>query len=50
MLIVNEETLTAMDSTVEEHKCIDNTCKMVIESSYSGTEPHEQPLFGNLSV
>ena len=45
MLIVNEEILTAMDTIVEEHKCIENTCKMVIESSYSGTEPHEQPLF-----
>ena len=43
MFIVDEEILTVMDSIVEEHECMDNACKTVIENSYSGIEPHERP-------
>ena len=43
MFIVDEEILTVMDSIVEEHECTDNTCKTLIENSYSGIEPHERP-------
>ena len=32
-----------MDSIVEEHECMDNACKTVIENSYSGIDPHERP-------
>ena len=43
MFIVDEEILTVMDSIVEEHECMDNACKTVIENSYSGIDPHERP-------
>ena len=32
-----------MDNIVEEHECMDNDCKTVIENSYSGIDPHERP-------
>ena len=44
VLIVTEVILTAINSIVEEHKCIVYTCKIVTKSSYSGTEPHGWPL------
>ena len=43
VFIVDEKILTVMDSIVEEHECTDNACKMVIENSYNGIDPHEGP-------
>ena len=43
MFIVYEQILIAMDSIVKEHKCMNNTCKTVTKSSYSGIESHERP-------
>ena len=43
MFIVYEEILTVMDSIDKEDKCMDNACKTVTKSSYSGIESHEWP-------
>ena len=50
VFIADEEVITLMNSIVEEHEYKNKVCNVDTESSYSGTEPHEQPSSGTTKI